>query len=611
MASQRVDNIPKEQWAQVIEERGKPVTYKKVPVREPGPDEVLVNIKYSGVCHTDLHALRGDWPLATKIPLIGGHEGAGVIVATGALVDNVKVGDYAGVKWLHGSCLACSYCQQADEPLCPKALLSGYTVDGTFQQYCVAKAAHVAIIPKECSLEAIAPVLCAGITVYKGLKESGIRPGQTVAIVGAGGGLGSLACQYAKAMGLDIIAIDGGNEKKELVQKLGAKAYVDFMSSKDLVAEVKSHTEDGLGPHAVILLAVSEKPFQQAAEYVRPRGTCVAIGLPANAFLKASVFETVIKMITIKGSYVGNRRDTAEAIEFFRRGLIKAPYKVVGLSQLQSVYDLMEAGKIAGRYVVDTSNNHLQASAEMAAANNFFSIIAGVGAGTGRSVALKFAKTYPVVLLARSPANFESIVNEINASGGQAYGISTDVSSPHSVANAFSEIQAKLRGKKLAAAVYNVGGGFVRKPFLEMTLEEYEAGYQANGRGFFLFSQGVLPLLLDSVATSPHPPSLIVTGATASLRGSAQLASFASGKFALRATTQSLAREFGPQGVHVAHAIIDGVIDIPRTKEWLKDAGPDAKINSDAIADSYWYLHTQPRSSFTQELDIRPYVEKF
>lgn len=166
---------------------------------------------------------------------------------------------------MNGSCLACSYCQQADEPLCPKALLSGYTVDGTFQQYCIAKAAHVALIPKECSLEAIAPVLCAGITVYKGLKESGIRPGQTVAIVGAGGGLGSLACQYAKVMGLEIIAIDGGNEKKELVEKLGANAYVDFQSSKNLVAEVKSHTEDGLGPHAVIVLAASEKPFQQAA----------------------------------------------------------------------------------------------------------------------------------------------------------------------------------------------------------------------------------------------------------------------------------------------------------------------------------------------------------
>jgi len=248
----------------------------------------------------------------------------------------------------------------------------------------------------------------------------------------------------------------------------------------------------------------------------------------------------------------------------------------------------------------------------MAATSNFFSIVAGVGAGTGRSVALKFAKTYPVALLARNPANYESIVEEIKASGGHAIGISTDVSSPTSVANAFGEIQKEFKGKKLAAAIYNVGGGFVRKPFLEMTLAEYEGGYKSNGTGFFLFAQATLPLLLDAVSDSPHPPSLIITGATASLRGSATMSSFASGKFALRATGQSLAREFGPKGVHVAHAIIDGVIDIPRTTSWPVNGGaPDGKISSDAIADSYWYLHTQPRSHFTQEMDCRPYVEKF
>merc|ERR1712000_410206 len=348
-------NIPTEQWAQVVEQTGKPVVYKKIPVQKPGPDEVLINIKFSGVCHTDLHAVNGDWPLATKLPLVGGHEGAGVVVARGDLVKDIEIGDHAGVKWINGTCLACDFCQRSDEPLCAQALLSGYTVDGTFQQYCIAKAAHVARIPKECDLEAIAPVLCAGITVYKGLKESGARPGETVAIVGAGGGLGSLACQYAKAMGLRVIAIDGGNEKKEMTAKLGAESYVDFMSSKNVVAEVKAATSDGLGPHAVLLVAVQEKPFQQATQYVRSRGTVVCIGLPANASLSAPVFDTVVRMISIKGSYVGNRADTAEAIEFYRRGLIKVPFKTVGLSELQSVYDLMTAGKIAGRYVVDTS----------------------------------------------------------------------------------------------------------------------------------------------------------------------------------------------------------------------------------------------------------------
>jgi len=324
-------------------------------VPKPGPDEVLVNIKYSGVCHTDLHAMNGDWPLERKLPLVGGHEGAGIVVARGELVTDVPIGAKAGVKWLNGSCLSCSFCKQADEPLCAKATLSGYTVDGSFQQYCIAKAAHVARIPDGCSLEAVAPVLCAGITVYKGLKESAARPGQWVAIVGAGGGLGNMALQYARAMGLNTIAIDAGEDKRRGCAALGASAFVDFSTSKDVVADVKAATPDGLGPHAVVLLAVQEKPFQQASQYVRSRGSVVCIGLPANAFLKAPVFDTVVRMIQIKGSYVGNRQDTDEALDFFARGLIQAPYKVVGLSELQGVYNLMKENKIVGRYVVDTS----------------------------------------------------------------------------------------------------------------------------------------------------------------------------------------------------------------------------------------------------------------
>lgn len=156
---------------------------------------------------------------------------------------------------MNGSCLACDFCQTGDEPLCPKGLLPGSTVDGAFQQYAIGKAAHVARIPKDVPLDAIAPVLCAGITVYKGLKESGLRAGQMIAIVGAGGGFNSLSCQHAKVMGLRIIAIDAGNEKKEMASKLGAENFVDFASSQNVVKEVRAATPDGLGPHAVLLVA--------------------------------------------------------------------------------------------------------------------------------------------------------------------------------------------------------------------------------------------------------------------------------------------------------------------------------------------------------------------
>ncbi|KAH8696431.1 oxidoreductase [Talaromyces proteolyticus] len=241
-----------------------------------------------------------------------------------------------------------------------------------------------------------------------------------------------------------------------------------------------------------------------------------------------------------------------------------------------------------------------------------FAVIAGVGPGTGSSVARRFAKSYPVIVLARTPASYEGVVSDIESSGGQAIGINTDLSDEASVKAAFKKITTELfPNTPLAAAIFNPGGGFVRKPFLEITEKEFASGYDNQAKGAFLFSKATLPLLLKGVEENlEHPPSLIFTGATASVRGSANFSVFAAGKFALRALSQSLAREFGPKGVHVSHVIVDGVIDIPRTKAW-KFEHEDAKLSPDAIADSYWFLHTQPRTTFAFEIDLRPYVEKW
>ncbi|KAI5462316.1 short chain dehydrogenase [Mariannaea sp. PMI_226] len=241
----------------------------------------------------------------------------------------------------------------------------------------------------------------------------------------------------------------------------------------------------------------------------------------------------------------------------------------------------------------------------------FYALVAGAGAGTGRSVALKFAKAYPVVVLARNPESYKDIVSEIKQSGGHAVGISADIVDSNSVNSAFETIKKELPGSKLAAAIYNVSGGFVKKPFLELKVDDLDANIDTTVRGFFGFAQKSLPLLLDSVSGSPHPPSLLITGATASVKGSAQFGSFAAGKFALRALGQSLAREFGPQGVHVAHVLVDGIIDMPRTRQYGINGPEDSMLKPDAIAETYWHLHTQHRSTFTQELDIRPYTEKF
>ncbi|PUU79710.1 hypothetical protein B9Z19DRAFT_1124803 [Tuber borchii] len=339
-------SIPRERYAQIFKSNNDPIDYKKVPAPKSAPDKVLINIKYTGVCHTDLHvkapASLQQWEvISNEVNISHCLQDASVVVAMGELVEEIGVGDHAGIKWLNGSCGRSEFCK--DEPLCEKALLSGYTMDDTFQQYAIGKAAHVALILKGAPLDAISPLLCAGITIC-----------QTITIVGAGGGPGSLAVQYAKDIGFRVMAINTGSEMQGVfLNTLGAEELVDFAKG-DVVANVKS-VAGGLGAHAATLLAVSEKPSQQAAESCRARGTIVCVGLPPKVRVPAEVFSTVIRMITIKGSYVGNRLDTQEAIDFFARCLIKAPFKVRMLSELTQVFQLLEECKIAGRYVLNTS----------------------------------------------------------------------------------------------------------------------------------------------------------------------------------------------------------------------------------------------------------------
>lgn len=223
----------------------------------------MVNIKFSGVCHTDLHALKGDWPLDPKLPLVGGHEGAGIVVARGELVKDIPIGSKVGIKWLNGSCESCEFCLSGRETLCGSAQLSGFTVDGTFQQYALGKASHVARLPDDVKLDQVAPLLCAGLTVYKALKEANLKAGNIVALPGAGGGLGSLAIQYARAMGYRVLAIDTGEEKAKLCESFGVEWFLDFNNSgDDMVATIKKLTDGG--PHGVIVTAAAEKPVRNS-----------------------------------------------------------------------------------------------------------------------------------------------------------------------------------------------------------------------------------------------------------------------------------------------------------------------------------------------------------
>ncbi|HTY82967.1 MAG TPA: zinc-dependent alcohol dehydrogenase, partial [Silvibacterium sp.] len=212
--------------AAVVERFGEPFKIREVPVPEPGRGEVLVKIVASGVCHTDVHAADGDWPIKPIMPLIPGHEGAGIVAAVGAGVTHLKEGDRVGIAWLHSACGHCEFCLSGWETLCPEQKNSGYSVNGTFAEYALGNAEFVGRIPDGLTFKDAAPIMCAGVTTYKGLKQTEARPGDWVVISGVGG-LGHVAVQYAKAMGLHVAAVDIGEKKMKLARKLGAEIAVD------------------------------------------------------------------------------------------------------------------------------------------------------------------------------------------------------------------------------------------------------------------------------------------------------------------------------------------------------------------------------------------------
>ncbi|KIJ61830.1 hypothetical protein HYDPIDRAFT_137047 [Hydnomerulius pinastri MD-312] len=353
-------NIPKTQVAAVVPGPGKRLEIKQgehvTQQSELEPGQCLVKLICTGVCHTDLHASRDDWPLKAKTPLIGGHEGVGEIVAIGDHTERspVKLGQRVGIKWIAYSCLDCEPCRNGLEQNCLEVKLSGFTVPGTFSHYVVSWVHHVTPIPDSLDSNAAASILCAGLTVYRALKYSGSKIGDWVVLPGAGGGLGHLAVQYAAAMGMRVVAVDSGEEKRKLCLELGADKWIDFKETKDLVKDVIDAC-DGKGAHCAIVTAASPSGYTQAVEYLRRGGTLMAVGLPAEAKLEAPIFWTVIKSIVIKGSYVGNRQDAIEAIDIAATGKVKVRYELKGLSDIQHVYDGLQEGKIAGRVVLDMS----------------------------------------------------------------------------------------------------------------------------------------------------------------------------------------------------------------------------------------------------------------
>lgn len=350
--------IPKTMQAAVVEKFGEPLVVRELPVPSPGPGQALVEIVASGVCHTDLHAADGDWPVKPTVPFTPGHEGSGIVVQLGPGVTHLNVGDRVGIVWLHSACGHCKFCMSGWETLCLEQKNSGYSVNGSFAQYAVAQADYLGRIPENLSFVDAAPILCAGVTTYKGLKETETRPGEWVVISGVGG-LGHVAIQYATAMGLRVAAVDLGPEKTALARKLGAEVAIDA-KTQDPAEEIQKQIG---GAQGVLVTAVSTIAFKQAMGMLRRGGTCVLNGLPPGEF-PISIFDVVLNRYTIRGSIVGTRVDLEEALSFAAAGKVRATIETQPLASVNDVFARLKSGKVNGRIVLDIAE---QAATKMTA----------------------------------------------------------------------------------------------------------------------------------------------------------------------------------------------------------------------------------------------------
>lgn len=340
--------MQKTMQAAVVETYGQPLSLQEWPVPEPGPGQILIKTEACGVCHTDLHAANGDFPLKADRPFIPGHEGIGLVVALGSGVTHVKEGDRVGVPWLYSACGHCEYCLTAWETVCADAQFGGYTRNGGFAEFIIGDPNYVARIPSTLAARDAAPIICAGITTYKGIKVTDARPGEWLVVSGTGG-LGHLAVQYAKAMGLHVCAIDIDDGKLAHATRLGADAVVNAQHG-DPVEAVRRATDGGA--HGVLITAPSLPAFNQGVRMTRKRGTCVLVGLPPGDF-PIPLFDVVANCITVRGSFVGNREDMAESLAFAAEGKVKADIELQPLSAINQVFERLSSGDVPSRVVID------------------------------------------------------------------------------------------------------------------------------------------------------------------------------------------------------------------------------------------------------------------
>jgi propanol-preferring alcohol dehydrogenase len=333
--------------AAVVHEFKQPLVIEDVSVRDPEAGEVVVKIEAAGLCHTDIHAAHGDWPVKPNLPLIPGHEGVGFVERVGpGKPGSITEGDRVAIPWLGYACGECRYCNAGMETLCEQQLNTGYFVDGSYAEYVTAHARHVVKVPDKVPSMEAAPLSCAGVTTYKAVKISSVRPSMLAAVFGIGG-LGHLAQQYAQIWGASTVAVDVQDDKLQTAKELGASHVINAREA-DPAAEIKKLG----GADVAICTAVSARAFEQAYNSLARGGTLVFVALPADNFVKVPIFETVLNGITIKGSIVGTHRDLEEVFALHEDGRTKVLYDQRQLEDVNDAFQEVLSGNMTAPRLV-------------------------------------------------------------------------------------------------------------------------------------------------------------------------------------------------------------------------------------------------------------------
>jgi propanol-preferring alcohol dehydrogenase len=333
--------------AAVVPGFGQPLVIEERPVPEPGPGQVTIRMEASGLCHTDIHAANGDWPVKPTPPFIPGHEGVGIVTAMGEGVTGPRPGTRVAVPWLGYACGTCRYCLTGWETLCPEQRNTGYSVDGCYAEYFTADAAFATQVPAGIDPREAAPLTCAGVTTYKAVKVGNVRPGDLVLVSGVGG-LGHLALQYAKIFGGTVVAVDVTDEKLQLAMELGADLVIDARAEDP--AEVLRRYG---GADVAIGLAVDNQSFATAYSGLRRGGRLVLVALPASGTLPLPVFDTVLNGTSVIGSIVGTRADLDDVLRLHAAGRTRVSYETRPLTGVNDAISEVLHGKARARIVLE------------------------------------------------------------------------------------------------------------------------------------------------------------------------------------------------------------------------------------------------------------------